>query len=103
MCPTHGNSLSQWLGSIGLLVWWGIILSSRTNLRVQIIKLISQIYQNIILERNVRLFRGAMDAESVFMADNFRPHYANIINVCLQSERIVRRNPVWNSQHSHLT
>jgi hypothetical protein len=46
------------------------------------------IYRDIILEQHVRLFRGAMGAEFVFMNDNARPHRANIVNECLQSEDI---------------
>ncbi|GFU10599.1 DDE_3 domain-containing protein [Trichonephila clavipes] len=40
----------------------------------------------VILEQHVRLFRGAMDAEFVFMDDSTRLHRANIITECLQSE-----------------
>ncbi|GFX99159.1 hypothetical protein TNCV_2493401 [Trichonephila clavipes] len=34
------------------------------------------------------LFRGTMVAEFMFMDDNARPHRANIVNKCLQSEDI---------------
>ncbi|GFV17869.1 hypothetical protein TNCV_3236191 [Trichonephila clavipes] len=37
------------------------------------------IYRDVILEQHVRLFRGAMDAEFLFMDDNARPHRANIV------------------------
>ncbi|GFX30240.1 DDE_3 domain-containing protein [Trichonephila clavipes] len=43
-----------------------------------------------ILKQNVRLFRGAMDAEFLFRDDNARPHRANIVDECLQSEDITR-------------
>ena len=49
-----------------------------------------QIYRDIILEQQVRLFRCAMGAEFVFMDDNGRPHRASIVNKCLQSEHIAR-------------
>ncbi|GFY34227.1 uncharacterized protein TNCV_2505301 [Trichonephila clavipes] len=37
------------------------------------------IYRDVILEQHVRLFRGAMGAEFLFMDDNARPHRANIV------------------------
>ncbi|GFT60729.1 DDE_3 domain-containing protein [Trichonephila clavipes] len=48
------------------------------------------IYRDVILEQHVRLFRGAMGAEFLFMDDNARPHRANIIDECLQPEDITR-------------
>ncbi|GFV42796.1 transposable element Tcb1 transposase [Trichonephila clavipes] len=48
------------------------------------------IYRDFILEQHVRLFRGAMGAEFPFMDDNARPHRANIVDECLQSEDIIR-------------
>ncbi|KFM57913.1 Transposable element Tc3 transposase, partial [Stegodyphus mimosarum] len=76
-------------GGAGVLVWDGIILGSRTDLHVQIGTMTSQIYRNVILEQHVRLFRGAMGAQFVF-DDNARPHRANIVSECLQSEDITR-------------
>ncbi|GFT73272.1 nibrin [Trichonephila clavipes] len=46
------------------------------------------IYRDVILEQHVRLFRGAIGAEFLFMDDNAPPHRANIIDECLQSEDI---------------
>ncbi|GFX15508.1 uncharacterized protein TNCV_3304371 [Trichonephila clavipes] len=46
------------------------------------------IYRDVILEQHVRLFRGTMGAEFLFMDDNARPHRANIVDECLQSEDI---------------
>ncbi|GFX78157.1 transposable element Tcb1 transposase [Trichonephila clavipes] len=48
------------------------------------------IYRYVILEQHVRLFRGAMGAEFLFMDDNAHPHRANIVDECLQSEDITR-------------
>ncbi|GFU71608.1 transposable element Tcb2 transposase [Trichonephila clavipes] len=48
------------------------------------------IYRDVILEQHVRLFRGAMGAEFLFMDDNTRPRRANIVGECLQSEDITR-------------
>ncbi|GFW51320.1 transposable element Tc3 transposase [Trichonephila clavipes] len=48
------------------------------------------IYRDVILEQHVRLFRGAMGAEFLFMDDNARPLCANIVDEYLQSEDITR-------------
>ncbi|GFW00338.1 DDE_3 domain-containing protein [Trichonephila clavipes] len=48
------------------------------------------IYRDVILEQHVRLFWGAMNAKFLFMDDNARPHRANIVDECLQSENITR-------------
>ncbi|GFU79848.1 transposable element Tcb1 transposase [Trichonephila clavipes] len=48
------------------------------------------IYRDVILEQHARLFRGAMDAELLFMNDNAHPHRANIVDECLQSEDVTR-------------
>ncbi|GFW25244.1 transposable element Tcb2 transposase [Trichonephila clavipes] len=50
------------------------------------------IYRDVILEQHVRLFRGSMGAEFLFMDDNARPHCANIVDECLQSEDITSMN-----------
>ncbi|GFX19222.1 cubilin [Trichonephila clavipes] len=71
-------------GGAGWLVWGGIILGSRTDLHVQSVTMIGHIYWDVILEQHVRLFRGAMDAEFLFMDGNARPHRANIVDECLQ-------------------
>ncbi|GFY18275.1 transposable element Tcb1 transposase [Trichonephila clavipes] len=64
------------------------ILGPKTVLHVQIGTMTGQIYRDVILEQHVRLFRGAMGAEFVFMDDNARSLHANIVNECLQSEDI---------------
>ncbi|GFV31034.1 DDE_3 domain-containing protein [Trichonephila clavipes] len=45
-------------------------------------------YRDVILEQHARLFRCAMGAEFLFMDDNARPHRANIVDECRQSEDI---------------
>ncbi|GFS92803.1 transposable element Tcb1 transposase [Trichonephila clavipes] len=77
-------------GGAGWLVWAGIILGSRTNLHVQSVTMTRHIYRDVILEQQVRLFRGAMGAEFLFMDDNARPHRANIVDECLRSDDITR-------------
>ncbi|GFW81720.1 transposable element Tcb1 transposase [Trichonephila clavipes] len=57
-------------GGAGGLVWGGIILGSRTDLHVQSVRMTGYIYRDVILEQHVRLFRGAMGAEFLFMDDN---------------------------------
>ncbi|GFX07673.1 transposable element Tcb1 transposase [Trichonephila clavipes] len=71
-------------------VWEGIILGSTTDLHVQSVTMTGHIYRDVILEQHVRLFRGAMGAEFLFMDDNVRPHRGNIVDECLQSEDITR-------------
>ncbi|GFX27083.1 transposable element Tc3 transposase [Trichonephila clavipes] len=80
----------QRYGGAGWLVWGGIILGSRTDLHVQSVTMTVHIYRDVILEHHVRLFRGAMGAEFLFMDNNARPHRANIVDECLQSEYITR-------------
>ncbi|GFV44156.1 transposable element Tcb1 transposase [Trichonephila clavipes] len=77
-------------GGAGWLVWGGIILGSRTDLHVQSVAMTGHIYRDVVLEQHVRLFRGAMGAEFLLMDDNARPHSANIVDECLQSEDITR-------------
>ncbi|GFX87333.1 transposable element Tcb1 transposase [Trichonephila clavipes] len=48
------------------------------------------IFRNVILEQHVRLFRGAMGSEFLFMDDNALLHHANIVDKCPQSEDITR-------------
>ncbi|GFV20331.1 transposable element Tcb1 transposase [Trichonephila clavipes] len=67
-----------------------IILGSRIDVHVQIGTMTGQIYRDDILEQLVRLFRGTVIAEFVFMDHNVIPHHANILNECLQSEDITR-------------
>ncbi|GFV71998.1 transposable element Tc3 transposase [Trichonephila clavipes] len=75
-------------GGEGWLIWGGIILGSRTDLHVQSVTMTDHIYRDVILEQHVCLFRGAMGAEVLSIDDNARPHHANIVDECLQSEDI---------------
>ncbi|GFW56872.1 transposable element Tcb1 transposase [Trichonephila clavipes] len=56
----------------------------RTDLHVQNVTITGHVSRDVILEQHVRLFRGAMGAEFLFMDDNARPHRANIVDECLQ-------------------
>ncbi|GFX68090.1 transposable element Tcb1 transposase [Trichonephila clavipes] len=85
-------------GGAGWLVWGRIIPGSRTDMHVQSVTMTGHIYRDVILEQHVRLFRGAMGAEFLFMDDNARPHRANIVDECLQSEDITRMDwPAYSS------
>ncbi|GFV35973.1 DDE_3 domain-containing protein [Trichonephila clavipes] len=77
-------------GDAGWLVWGGIIFGSRIDLHVQSVTMTGHIYRDVILEQHVRLFRGAMGAEFLFIDHNARPHRANIADECLHSEDITR-------------
>ncbi|GFV72843.1 transposable element Tc3 transposase [Trichonephila clavipes] len=71
-------------------VWGGIILESRTDLYVQSVMMTGHIDRDVILEQHVRLFRGAMGVEFLFMDVNALPHRENIVDEFLQSEDITR-------------
>ncbi|GFX53868.1 transposable element Tcb1 transposase [Trichonephila clavipes] len=77
-------------GGAGWLVWGGIIFGSRTDLHVQSVTMTGHTYLDVILEQHVRLLRGAISAEFLFMDDNARSHCANIVDECFQSEDITR-------------
>ncbi|GFV90686.1 transposable element Tcb1 transposase [Trichonephila clavipes] len=77
-------------GGAGWLVWGRIITRSRTDMHVQRVTMTGHIYRDAIMEQHVRLFRGGMGAEFLFMNDNTRRHRANIVYECLHSENITR-------------
>ncbi|GFW55255.1 transposable element Tc3 transposase [Trichonephila clavipes] len=77
-------------GGAGWLVWGGIILDYRTDLHVQSVTLTGHIYRDVILVQYARFCRGTMSAEFLFMDDNARPHLANNVDECIQSEDITR-------------
>ncbi|GFU41283.1 transposable element Tcb1 transposase [Trichonephila clavipes] len=82
----HENTIERHrYGGARWFVSGGIILGSRTDLHVQSVTMTGHIYRDVILEQHVRLFRGAMVAEFLFMDDNARPHRANTVDECLQS------------------
>ncbi|GFW34218.1 transposable element Tcb1 transposase [Trichonephila clavipes] len=84
-------------GGASCFVWAGIIPISKTDLHVQSVMMTGHIYQDVILEQHVRLFRGAMGVEFLFMGDNAYPHRANIVDEYLQSEDITRMDwPVYS-------
>ncbi|GFV72785.1 DDE_3 domain-containing protein [Trichonephila clavipes] len=87
---TWNRSECHLQGGAGWLIWGGIYLGSRTELHVQSATMTRHIFRDVTLEQHVRLYRGNMGAEFRFLDDNARPHRANIVDECLQSEYITR-------------
>ncbi|GFY25730.1 transposable element Tcb1 transposase [Trichonephila clavipes] len=72
-------------------LWTYVMFSDESRFSLLYVRLsYGERQRDIILEQLVRLFRGTMGTEFVFMDDNTRPHHANIVNECLQSEDITR-------------
>lgn len=73
------------------MVWAGIMQDTRTPLHVfDTGSVNAQRYRQEILEPYVRLFRGAVGPEFLFMDDNARPHRARLVDEYLESEDIHR-------------
>ncbi|GFX82688.1 transposable element Tcb1 transposase [Trichonephila clavipes] len=90
LTATHCRLRLTWSGENALWTpqqWSFVIFSdeSRTDLHVQSVTMTGHIYWDVILEQLVRLFRGAMSAEFLFMDDN-----VTNVDVCIQSEDITR-------------
>lgn len=78
-------------GGGGLLVWGGIMMNARTELHIFAGGTVNaQRYREEILEPHVRLFRGAVGPEFIFMDDNARPHRSQLVDEFLQEEDIQR-------------
>ncbi|GFW01144.1 transposable element Tcb2 transposase [Trichonephila clavipes] len=78
-------------GGRGVLVWGGIMLGSRTDLHIFDSGLVNETrYCNEILLPYVRLFRGAMSLQFLFMDDNAPCHRTVAAEQLLESEDIER-------------
>ncbi|GFT86002.1 transposable element Tcb2 transposase [Trichonephila clavipes] len=78
-------------GGRGVLVWGGIVLGSRTDLHIFDAGSVNGIrYCNEILLPYVRLFRGAMGLQFLFMDDNATCHRTVATEQLLESEDIER-------------
>ncbi|GFT37953.1 transposable element Tcb2 transposase [Trichonephila clavipes] len=78
-------------GGRGVLVWGGIMLRSRTDLHIFDAGLVNGTrYCNEILLPYVRLFRGAMGLQFLFMDDNAPCHRTVAAKQLLESEDIER-------------
>ncbi|GFX31414.1 transposable element Tcb2 transposase [Trichonephila clavipes] len=80
-------------GGRGILVWGGIMLGSRTDLHIFDAGSVNGTrYCNEILLPYVRLFRGAMGLQFLFMDDNAPCHRTVAAEQLLESEDIERMN-----------
>lgn len=85
----------------GLMVWAGIMQDTRTPLHVFDKGSVNgQRYRQEVLEPHVRLFRGAVGPEFIFMDDNARPHRTLMVDEYLESEDIQRMD--WPSKSPDL-
>ncbi|GFV17536.1 transposable element Tcb1 transposase [Trichonephila clavipes] len=79
-------------GGRGVLVWGGIMLSSRTDLHIFDAGSVNGTrYCNEILLTYVRLFRGAMGLQFLFMDDNAPCHRTVAAEQLLESRRLAAR------------
>ncbi|GFT22612.1 transposable element Tcb2 transposase [Trichonephila clavipes] len=91
------------IGGRGVLVWGGIMLDGRTDLHIfEAGSVNGTRYCNEILLPYVRLFRGAMGLQFLFMDDNAPCHRTVVAEQLLESEDIERmdwpaRSPDLNS------
>ncbi|GFT31515.1 transposable element Tcb2 transposase [Trichonephila clavipes] len=80
-------------GGPGVLVWGGIMLNGRTELHIfDRGYIIGDRYCEEVLLPHVRLFRGAIGPDFIFMDDNARPHRTLAVEELLESEDITRRD-----------
>ncbi|GFX81965.1 transposable element Tcb2 transposase [Trichonephila clavipes] len=79
-------------GGRGVLVWGGIMLGSRTDLHIFDAGSVNGTrYCNDILLPYVRLFRGAMALQFLFMDDNAPCHHTVAAEQLLESRRLAAR------------
>ena len=89
-------------GGGGVLVWGGIMLGTRTDLHIfQGGSVTGARYCTEVLLPYVRLFRGDMGPEFIFMDDNATPHRTVAVTELLESEDIAHmewpaRSPDFN-------
>ncbi|GFX68253.1 transposable element Tcb2 transposase [Trichonephila clavipes] len=78
-------------GGPGVLVWGGIILDGRTELHIfDRESVIGERYCEEVLLPHVRLFRGVIGSDFIFMDDNARPHRTLAVEELLESEDITQ-------------
>ncbi|GFW02870.1 transposable element Tcb2 transposase [Trichonephila clavipes] len=84
--------------SRGVMVWAGIMIDFRTDLHFfDTVSVIAQRNRYEVLERFVRLFRGAVGPDFIFMDDNAPCHRAVLIDDFLETENIQRMSWPANS------
>ncbi|GFV02506.1 transposable element Tcb2 transposase [Trichonephila clavipes] len=75
----------------GVLVWGGIMLNGRTELQIfDRGSVTGDRYCEEVLLPHVRLFRGVIVTDFIFMDDNARPHRTLAVKELLESEDITR-------------
>ena len=73
------------------MVWGGITTNASPPLRLfDGVSLTAHRYLQEVLEPYVRLFRGAVGPNFLFMGDNARPHRAQLVQDYLETEDIQR-------------
>ncbi|GFV07600.1 transposable element Tcb2 transposase [Trichonephila clavipes] len=78
-------------GGPGVLVWGDIMLNGRTELHIfDRGSVTGDRYCEEVLLPHVRLFRGAIGPDFIFMDDNARPHRTLAVEELLESEDITR-------------
>ncbi|GFY01778.1 transposable element Tcb2 transposase [Trichonephila clavipes] len=78
-------------GGPGVLVWGGIVLNGRTELHIfDRGSVIGDHYCEELFLPHVRLFRGAIGPDFIFIDDNARPHRNLAVEELLEREDITR-------------
>ncbi|GFW59688.1 transposable element Tcb2 transposase [Trichonephila clavipes] len=78
-------------GGPGVLVWGGIMLNGRTELHIfDRRSVIGDHYCEELLLPHVRLFKGAIGPDFIFMDNNARSHQTLAVEEQLESEDITR-------------
>ncbi|GFT67494.1 transposable element Tc1 transposase [Trichonephila clavipes] len=85
--PSYITEIDRFDGK-EIFVWEDIMLGSCTPLHTLDIIVHAQRFIDEALEAYVRLFRGAMGLDYIFMDDNARPHRDRIVDVFLEEENI---------------
>ncbi|KFM71840.1 Transposable element Tcb2 transposase, partial [Stegodyphus mimosarum] len=84
--------------SRGVMVWAGIMMDGRTDLHFfDMGSVTGQRYRDEVLEPYVRLFRGAVGPDFIFMDDNALCHRAVLVDDFLETENIQRMSWPENS------
>ncbi|GFW99672.1 transposable element Tcb2 transposase [Trichonephila clavipes] len=77
-------------GAPGVIVWGGIMLNRRTKLHAFYrVSATGDLYCKGVILPHVRLFRGAIGPDFVFMDDNARSHRTADAQQLLESEDII--------------
>ncbi|GFX42288.1 transposable element Tc3 transposase [Trichonephila clavipes] len=86
------------------MVWAGIMMNGRTDLHFfDTGSVTAQRYKDEVLEPYVRLFRGAVGSDFLFMDDNIPCHRAALIDDFLETENIQRMSWPANSRFKSYT